>query len=119
MPSMYSSEGSVTDALALVRNLGINSVTVPIKGIYEAFIEGLERPFKHTAPDITEENIQARIRGTILMAMSNKFGGLLLSTGNKSEVSVGYCTLYGDMAGGLDVIGDVLKTFVYRISQVD
>jgi NAD+ synthase (glutamine-hydrolysing) len=117
MPSMYSSEGSVTDAQALVANLGIRSVTVPIKGIYEAFISELAPPFKDTAPDITEENIQARIRGTILMAMSNKFGGLLLSTGNKSEVSVGYCTLYGDMAGGLDVIGDVLKTFVYRIAR--
>jgi len=117
MPSMYSSAGSVTDAEELVRNLGIGSVKVPITPIYNAFIDQLKDAFKHTAPDITEENIQARIRGTILMALSNKFGGLLLSTGNKSEVSVGYCTLYGDMAGGLDVIGDVLKTLVYRIAQ--
>jgi len=117
MPSMYSSPGSVSDAEALATNLGIGTLTVPITEVYRAFLSTLAPAFRGTKPDVTEENIQARIRGTILMAISNKFGGLLLSTGNKSEVSTGYCTLYGDMAGGLDVIGDVLKTFVYRVSR--
>jgi NAD+ synthetase len=117
MPSMYSSEGSVADAKALVANLGINHVVIPIEGVYKAFVQALSGTFAGTRPDVTEENVQARVRGTLLMAVSNKFGGLLLSTGNKSEVSTGYCTLYGDMAGGLDVIGDVLKTSVYRIAK--
>ena len=117
MPSMYSSPGSIADAEHLARNLGIATATVPIADMQNAFLKNLEGVFAGMRPDVTEENIQARIRGIILMAISNKFGGLLLSTGNKSEVSVGYCTLYGDMAGGLDVIGDVLKTAVYRISR--
>ena len=117
MPSMYSSQGSVADAEALVANLGLRKAVIPISEVYGAFLAALSGEFKGAAVDVTEENIQARIRGTILMAISNKFGGLLLTTGNKSEVSVGYCTLYGDMAGGLDVIGDVLKTDVYRIAR--
>ena len=117
MPSMYSSPGSISDATALVRNLGMNHALVPIADVYKAFLSILSETFAGTHPDVTEENIQARVRGTILMAISNKFGGLLLSTGNKSEVSTGYCTLYGDMAGGLDVLGDVLKTSVYRIAR--
>jgi len=117
MPSMYSSPGSIDHAKALAANLDIPTVTVPITGIYDAFLNALEGVFKGTEPDVTEENIQARIRGTILMAFSNKFGGLVLSTGNKSEMSVGYCTLYGDMAGGLDVLGDIPKTFVWNIAR--
>jgi len=117
MPSMYSSPGSISDAQALIANLGIKSATVGISDLHQAFLAALSEVFKGANPDVTEENIQARIRGTILMAISNKFGGMLLTTGNKSEVSTGYCTLYGDMAGGLDVIGDVLKTYVYRIAR--
>lgn len=117
MPSMYSSAGSVTDAEALAGNLNIKSLTIPIADVYQAFLDTLRTVSSGTPAGVAEENIQARIRGTILMALSNKFGGLVLSTGNKSEVSVGYCTLYGDMAGGLDVLGDVPKTFVYRIAR--
>ncbi|MCD6406096.1 MAG: NAD+ synthase [Planctomycetes bacterium] len=117
MPSMYSSPGSITDAEALTGNLAVKSVTIPITGVYQSFLDTLRTVSSGTPAGVAEENIQARIRGTILMALSNKFGGLVLSTGNKSEVSVGYCTLYGDMAGGLDVLGDVPKTFVYRIAR--
>ncbi len=117
MPSMYSSAGSLSDAEALVSALGTKSVTVPIGDIYHAFMTALSEHFKGTQSGLAEENLQARIRGTVLMALSNKFGGLVLSTGNKSEVSTGYCTLYGDMVGGLDVLGDVPKTFVYRLAR--
>jgi NAD+ synthase (glutamine-hydrolysing) len=117
MPSRYSSEGSVADSRALAGNLGIRFSTIPIEEPFGAFLETLEPAFKGTAPDITEENLQARIRGTILMALSNKFGHLLLSTGNKSEIAVGYCTLYGDMNGGLGVISDLPKTMVYKVAN--
>ncbi len=117
MPSRYNSEHSVTDAEALAANLGIDFQIVPITRIHEMFDEQLTRLFEKRPPDVTEENIQARIRGNILMALSNKFGRLLLTTGNKSEVAVGYCTLYGDMCGGLAVISDVPKMMVYELSR--
>ena len=117
MPSRYSSAHSLEDAQALARNLGIRFLTIPIDGPHSAFEQALAPAFTGREPDITEENIQARVRGTILMGLSNKFGYLVLSTGNKSEVSVGYCTLYGDMAGGLAAIGDVPKTLVYRLAR--
>jgi len=117
MPSPFSSEGSVTDALALGRALGIRTTELPIEGIMGAFEATLAGEFSGLPRDITEENLQARIRGTLLMALSNKFGSLLLSTGNKSEVAVGYCTLYGDTNGALAVIADVPKTMVYRIAR--
>lgn len=117
MPSQYSSQGSVDDARELAKTLGIKFDVVEIQGIFEAFKAGLSKVFAGLPEDVTEENIQARIRGNILMALSNKFGGMVLSTGNKSELGVGYCTLYGDMAGGLAVISDVPKTMVYRISR--
>ncbi len=116
MPSKISSIESVEDAEILARNLGIRLKIIPIHDIYEAFISALSKIFKGRKRDVTEENIQARIRGTILMALSNKFGYLVLSTGNKSEVGVGYATLYGDMAGGLAVISDVPKTLVYKLA---
>jgi len=117
MPSRYSSEGSLTDAQNLAQNLGIKLLTVPIEKAHIAMEEIMREPFAGRKPDITEENIQARIRGNILMAMSNKFGHLLLTTGNKSELAVGYCTMYGDMAGGLAVISDVPKTMVYKLAH--
>lgn len=117
MPSQYSSEGSVTDARELADNLGIRFEVVPIRSIFEEFRSGLQGVFKGLKEDVTEENIQARIRGTLLMALSNKFCALVLTTGNKSELGVGYCTLYGDMVGGLAVISDVPKTMVYRICE--
>ncbi|MDD1659466.1 MAG: NAD+ synthase [Methanomicrobiales archaeon] len=117
MPSPYSSEGSVTDAKALGENLGIRTTTLPISGIMDSFERTLAEEFSGLSRDITEENLQARIRGTLLMALSNKFGALLLSTGNKSEIAVGYCTLYGDTNGALAVIADVPKTMVYRIAR--
>ncbi|HEX9114816.1 MAG TPA: NAD+ synthase [Anaerolineae bacterium] len=116
MPSRYSSEGSVSDAAALARNLGIDYRVIAIAGPFEAYLRMLEPAFAGKTPDITEENIQARIRGNILMALSNKFGYLVLTTGNKSELAVGYCTLYGDMSGGLSVIADVPKTVVYQLA---
>jgi len=116
MPSRYTSVESRDDAKRLAKNLGIEFLTVPIDGIFETYLDTMKRPFKGKKPDITEENIQARIRGNILMAMSNKFGWLVLTTGNKSEMSVGYATLYGDMAGGFAVIKDVPKTLVYELS---
>lgn len=115
MPSQYSSEASKTDAQKLAENLGIEIVTVGIRDIFQSYLNILGPHFEGLAPDITEENIQARIRGNILMAFSNKFGHILLSTGNKSELAVGYCTLYGDMSGGLAVISDVPKTMVYEL----
>ena len=117
MPTRYSSEGSVTDAEALATNLGIDFRTVPIDDIFQAYLDGLTPVFEGLEEDVTEENIQARVRAGILMALSNKFGRLLLATGNKSEVAVGYCTLYGDMAGGLAVISDVPKTLVYDLAR--
>jgi NAD+ synthase (glutamine-hydrolysing) len=117
MPSKISSKGSVEDAKVLCRNLGMPLKIIPIQKNYDAFITTLSETFKGRKKDVTEENIQARIRGTILMALSNKFGYLVLSTGNKSEVAVGYSTLYGDMAGGLAVLSDVPKTLVYRLAD--
>jgi len=116
MPGPYSSPGSVEDSKKLAVNLGIKFETVPISPVYEAYIKSLRPQLKGREVDITEENIQARIRGNILMALSNKFGHLVLSTGNKSELAVGYCTLYGDMSGGLSVISDVPKTMVYELA---
>lgn len=117
MPSQYSSEGSVSDALALAENLGIRCDTIPIRPMFDAFRASLGGVFEGLAEDVTEENLQARIRGNLLMAMSNKFGHLLLTTGNKSEMAVGYCTLYGDMCGGLAVIADLPKTWVYELAN--
>ncbi len=117
MPSRYTADMSTEDARELARALGIGFEVVAIEGLFESFLATLRGPFAGRAPDVTEENLQARIRGTILMALSNKRGDLLLSTGNKSELSVGYCTLYGDMAGGLAVIGDLPKTLVYRLAR--
>jgi NAD+ synthetase len=114
---MYSSRGSVEDARALAKNLGIGVSVVPITPVYRAYLRTLAPQLRRRKPDTTEENIQARIRGNILMALSNKFGALVLSTGNKSEMAVGYCTLYGDMAGGLAVLSDVPKTLVYGIAR--
>jgi len=117
LPSQFSSQGSLDDARILAENLGIQYDVVPIQPPFAAVKEQMKGVFAGRAEDIAEENIQARLRGVILMAMSNKFGSLLLTTGNKSEVAVGYCTLYGDMCGGLAVIADVPKTMVYRISK--
>lgn len=116
MPSPYSSEGSVEDSRKLAANLETAFKVIPITGMFESYLENLKEHFQGRKPDITEENIQARIRGNILMAMSNKFGSLVLTTGNKSESAMGYCTLYGDMAGGLAVIADVPKTMVYELA---
>jgi len=115
MPSPHSSAGSVQDARALASALGVRLEEVAIGSLMQAYDEALAGVLAGTTPDVTEENIQARIRGNILMAISNKFGHLVLSTGNKSELAVGYCTLYGDMSGGLAVISDVPKTMVYRL----
>jgi len=117
MPSPYSSRGSIDDSLELAANIGIQTLTLPIEPAMRAMDATLAPAFSGTGRDVTEENIQARIRGNLLMALSNKRGALLLSTGNKSELSVGYCTLYGDMSGGLAVIADVPKTMVYRIAR--
>jgi NAD+ synthase (glutamine-hydrolysing) len=117
MPSPYSSDHSISDAVALVNNLGIKSEKLAIKEIMTAYDQLLEDLFAGTDFGIAEENLQSRIRGNLLMALSNKFGHLLLSTGNKSEMAVGYCTLYGDMNGGLAVIADVPKTRVYSLCR--
>ena len=117
MPSPYSSTGSIEDSRQLARNLGIEFRVIPISGIYQAYLDTLKEHFAGRPPNEAEENIQARIRGNILMAMSNKFGYLVLSTGNKSELAVGYCTLYGDMSGGLAVISDVPKTMIYELAR--
>jgi NAD+ synthase (glutamine-hydrolysing) len=117
MPSPFSSRGSIDDSLELAQNLGIRTLTLPIQGIMGSFDETLADAFQGRAADVTEENIQARIRGNLLMALSNKYRSLLLTTGNKSEISVGYCTLYGDMSGGLAVIADLPKTLVYAVSR--
>jgi len=117
MPTRYSSQSSVTDAEALADNLGIGFLVIPIDKIFQSYLDELAPVFSDVDEDVTEENIQARIRAGVLMAMSNKFGSLLLATGNKSELAVGYCTLYGDMAGGLAVIADVPKTLVYGLAR--
>jgi NAD+ synthase (glutamine-hydrolysing) len=117
MPSAYSSEGSVSDSVALCRNLGIVLYTHPIRELVEQYRAGFEQAFDAPLQGISQENLQARVRGTILMEYSNSFGALLLTTGNKSEISVGYCTLYGDTNGGLGLIGDLYKTEVYALSR--
>jgi NAD+ synthase (glutamine-hydrolysing) len=117
MPGPYSSQGSIDDAGELAKNLGIRFELLSINSAYEAYRQTLGGVFAGQKEDVTEENIQARARGTMLMALSNKFGAIVLSTGNKSELGVGYCTLYGDMVGGLAVISDVPKTLVYRLSE--
>ena len=115
MPSEYSSRESLKDARTFAENLGIEFLIIPITEMFRVYRKILSPHFKGRKPDVTEENIQARIRGNILMALSNKFGWLVLTTGNKSEMSVGYCTLYGDMAGGFAVLKDVPKTLVYQL----
>jgi NAD+ synthase (glutamine-hydrolysing) len=117
MPGPYSSQGSIDDARDLAKNLGVRFELLSINAAYEAYRQALQPVFAGRNEDVTEENIQARARGTLLMALSNKFGAIVLSTGNKSELGVGYCTLYGDMVGGLAVISDVPKTLVYRLSE--
>lgn len=117
MPGPYSSTGSIDDARGLAANLGIRFELIPITDVYDAYLQTLAPVFAGRSHDVTEENLQARIRGAILMALSNKFNSLVLTTGNKSELAVGYCTLYGDMVGGLAVISDVPKTMVYRLSR--
>lgn len=118
MPGPFSSKGSVEDSRKLADTLGIDFMNIPITPIYQSYLLALSQPLNiHEDVDVTLENIQARIRGNILMALSNKYGYLVLSTGNKSELSVGYCTLYGDMSGGLAVISDVPKTMVYQLAQ--
>ncbi len=117
MPGPYSSTGSIDDARSLAKNLGIRFELISINAAYQAYREMLKDVFTGLPEDVTEENLQSRARGMLLMALSNKFGAIVLSTGNKSELGVGYCTLYGDMAGGLAVISDVPKTLVYRLSE--
>jgi NAD+ synthase (glutamine-hydrolysing) len=117
MPSQYSSPGSIEDSRALAANLGIRFEVLSIGELFDSYRKTLRPAFGNLPEDVSEENIQSRIRGTLLMAHSNKFGGIVLSTGNKSELAVGYCTLYGDMAGGLAVISDVPKTMVYRLAE--
>jgi NAD+ synthase (glutamine-hydrolysing) len=117
MPSRYSSDHSLTDAEKLCAELGIESRVIPIEPAHAAVLDMLAPSFAGLEPDITEENIQSRIRGVLLMALSNKFGWLVLTTGNKSEMAVGYSTLYGDTAGGFAVIKDVPKTLVYRLAR--
>jgi len=117
LPSQHSSGGSITDSEELCRNLGIAYTEIAIREIYDEFIKKLEPVFAGRKPDVAEENVQARVRGTVLMAYSNKFASLVLTTGNKSELATGYCTLYGDMAGALAVIGDLFKTEVYELSE--
>jgi NAD+ synthase (glutamine-hydrolysing) len=117
MPSQFSSKGSIDDARELAKNLAIRWEVIPIQDVFQVYRAAFKEVFKGLPEDTTEENIQARIRGTILMALSNKFGHMLLTTGNKSELAVGYCTLYGDMAGGLAVIADVPKTMIYELAR--
>jgi NAD+ synthase (glutamine-hydrolysing) len=117
MPSRYSSEGSMTDARTLTEALGIPLHIVSIEEVFKAYLASLAPEFEGRKPDLTEENLQARVRGTLLMAWSNKVNSLLLTTGNKSELATGYCTLYGDMCGGLAVIGDLLKVEVYALCR--
>jgi NAD+ synthase (glutamine-hydrolysing) len=117
MPSPYSSEGSIADSEELARRLGCRFDVIPITDVFESFLSSLEVPFAGTEPGVAEENLQARIRGAMLMGLSNKFGPMVLTTGNKSEMAVGYATLYGDMVGGFSVLKDVLKMRVYRLAR--
>ncbi|EKD74080.1 MAG: hypothetical protein ACD_45C00083G0002 [uncultured bacterium] len=117
MPSRYTSEMSTKDALLLIKNVGVTHDTISIEPVFNSFLASLSASFTNTKVDITEENLQARSRGVLLMALSNKFGRMVLTTGNRSEMAVGYSTLYGDMAGGLSVLKDVSKTWVYRLAQ--
>jgi NAD+ synthetase len=117
MPGPYSSQGSINDAAELAKNLGIRFEMVRIGQVFDSYLSALHPVFGDLPQDVTEENVQARIRGAVLMAISNKFSALVLTTGNKSELGVGYCTLYGDMCGGLAVISDVAKTLVYRLAR--
>jgi len=117
MPSPYSSQGSIDDSRALAANLGVRFEVIAISELFHQYTHALDPLFAGTKPDLTEENLQSRIRGDLLMALSNKFGSLVLTTGNKSEMAVGYCTLYGDMVGALAVIGDLIKTRVYAICR--
>jgi NAD+ synthase (glutamine-hydrolysing) len=118
MPGPYSSEGSRADAASLAENLGIEFLTVPITDVFQSYRTALADAFRGRPENVTEENLQARVRGNFLMALSNKFGSMVLSTGNKSEMAVGYCTLYGDMAGGLAMLSDVPKTMVYALADL-
>jgi NAD+ synthase (glutamine-hydrolysing) len=118
MPGPYSSEGSRADARQLAENLGIEFLTIPITDVFQSYRAALADAFRGLPEDVTEENLQARVRGNFLMALSNKFGSMVLSTGNKSEMAVGYCTLYGDMAGGLAMLSDVPKTMVYALAEL-
>jgi NAD+ synthase (glutamine-hydrolysing) len=115
MPSVYSSKESIEDSELLAKNIKIKTIIIPITQIYSSYLENLKNLFKTQKINVTKENLQARIRGNILMGLSNEFGWLVLATGNKSEVSVGYCTLYGDMVGGYSPIKDIYKTMVYKI----
>jgi NAD+ synthase (glutamine-hydrolysing) len=117
MPSSFSSKSSITDSKKLAKKLGIGCKIIPIKSIYNAYMKTMSGIFSGLPFDVTEENLQARIRGKILMAISNKYGYLVLTTGNKSELAIGYCTLYGDMCGGLAVISDIPKTMVYDLAR--
>ena len=117
MPSPYSSRGSIEDAAAVATALGLRQLTLPIANAMSVYADTLHEAFAGYAPDVTEENLQSRIRGNLLMALSNKYGAMLLTTGNKSELAVGYCTIYGDMSGGLAVISDVPKTMIYRVAR--
>jgi NAD+ synthetase len=117
MPSPYSSAGSIDDSRRLAANLGIRFEVINISALFEQYTRSLAPLFAGTSPDTTEENIQSRIRGVLMMALSNKFSALVLTTGNKSEMAVGYCTLYGDMVGALAVIGDLVKTRVYAVCR--
>jgi NAD+ synthetase len=118
MPGPYSSEGSRADARKLAENLGIEFLTIPIVDVFHSYRIALADAFQGKPENVTEENLQARVRGNFLMALSNKFGSMVLSTGNKSEMAVGYCTLYGDMAGGLAMLSDVPKTMVYALAEL-
>jgi NAD+ synthase (glutamine-hydrolysing) len=117
MPSRFTSGESGEDSRALAGNMGVELIEIPIDPVYDSYLAALKAPFRGRRPDTTEENIQARIRGNILMAFSNKLGWIVLTTGNKSEMSVGYATLYGDMAGGFSVLKDVPKTLVYELAK--
>jgi len=117
MPSPYTAQISLTDAREMAATLGVRYDELNIEPIFNAYLATLNNTFNGLTPDVTEENLQARVRGNLLMALSNKFGSLVLATGNKSEMGVGYCTLYGDMAGGFAVLKDVSKTWVYRLAN--
>jgi len=117
MPSRYSSDHSKSDAQTLAENLGIGFSSISIEPIFTAYLNQLKPQFEGRSSDVAEENLQSRVRGSLLMALSNKFGGLVLATGNKTELALGYATLYGDMSGGLEVIGDVSKMEVYALAR--